>query len=436
MSTIVTLPTDVKRIWRHSFQSELDSALEQHLRTQALRGVKAALEAALVEELLTARAAALTRHGGQLADYYRSGTFVRQVITRYGPIPDLHVPKLRQQNAIRPWQILTRYQRAMPQVLDALCYLYTMGLSLRDLQEGLYVLFGSVLSRHAINRVSLAAHAPMDAWRDQPIPETPPVLILDGVWVSLQMPTGTTWVDRSGHTRQRVQAQEGVILAALGVWPDGRTAIIHYTLAPTEDTATWGQLLQELRARGLDPAAVQVVVSDGAKGMREAMRTWLPDAALQRCTVHKVRGMARYLQYQDLPTHDSTTQQVLPPERARQQRRQAISAAALAIFQAPTRAEAEQELATFRTTWAPVEPQAVTSFLWGLKHCFTFYRCARAVHPLIRSTNLIERFFREFRAKTDEIGAFPNAESCLVVFYLIMRREQAKHDDGKIAKTG
>jgi hypothetical protein len=61
MTTIATLQQDVKRIWRHSFQAELDSALEQHMRAQALVGVKAVLEAALVEELLAARTAALMR---------------------------------------------------------------------------------------------------------------------------------------------------------------------------------------------------------------------------------------------------------------------------------------------------------------------------------------------------------------------------------------
>ena len=40
--------------------------------------------------------------------------------------------------------------------------------------------------------------------------------------------------------------------------------------------------------------------------------------------------------------------------------------------------------------------------------CLTFYQFDHTLHPLIRSTNLLERFFREFRTKSDEIGAFPN----------------------------
>ncbi len=67
--------------------------------------------------------------------------------------------------------------------------------------------------------------------------------------------------------------------------------------------------------------------------------------------------------------------------------------------------------------------------------CLTFYQFDHALHPLVRSTNLVERFFREFRTKSDEIGAFPNELSCLVVFHLIVIRDDAKHDRGRTAKT-
>src|SRR6266705_4949280 len=154
--TTVELAETVKRIWRHSFQTELDSALEQRLRTQALGGVKAALEAALLEELLTARDAAIA----SLADatrlpnhLYLSGSYLRHVHTVYGTLPDLRVPKLRAGNRTRVWHILRRYQQAMPHLLDRMCYLYTLGLSLRDLQEGMYLILGTVLSRQAVNRV-------------------------------------------------------------------------------------------------------------------------------------------------------------------------------------------------------------------------------------------------------------------------------------------
>jgi len=305
---------------------------------------------------------------------------------------------------------------------------------LRDLQEALYVVWDGVLSRSAINQITLDMESHMTAWRTAPLPETPPVLLIDGVWVQVLYPTGTTWEDQSGHTRQQVRGQERVILAVLAVWPDGHHYLLHYEVAATEDATTWATLFQHLKARGLDPQALQVVTSDGSKGVREALAAELPTTHQQRCTVHKVRGLARYLQFQALPPQDAAGQP-LTPAQARQQRVTAISQAAAAIFDAPTQAEAEQRWAEFVAQWQPLEPKAVHDFSWGIQRCFTFYQLSPALQPLVRSTNLLERFFREFRTKADEIGAFPNETSCHTLFYLVMLREHAKHDRYDFAKT-
>jgi len=439
MSTIAQVEVQVRRVWRSSFQYELDEALETSLREQALVGVKAALEAALIEELKAQLGfGRYDRYpmGKKPPEQQRSGFFKRAVDTSYGRIPDLRVPKLRRGNKARRWHILVRYQSALQTLLDKALYLYTLGLSLRDLQEALYLFLGHVLSRTAVNQITLAAQSKMHAWRQQPITETPPILIVDGVWMTILYPTGETWIDRSGHERQQVRGEERVILAVLAVWPDGRHYIIHYEVATDENEDTWSAVFQHLIARGLDPNTVRLVVSDGSKGLLGALKTYLPKAALQRCTVHKVRGFERYLSYKDLPSTDPGTGQPLRPEEARQQHRQAMKTEALEIFDAPTQAEAQQRLADFVTKWQPLEPAAVRNFTWGIKRCFTFYQLDPALHHLVRSTNLLERFFREFRNKADEIGAFPNEVSGMTVFHLVMVREHAKHNRVDFAKTG
>jgi len=93
-------------------------------------------------------------------------------------------------------------------------------------------------------------------------------------------------------------------------------------------------------------------------------------------------------------------------------------------------------LAAFRTTWGSLEAEVVRLLTKDVAACLTFYQFEHPLHWLIRSTNLLERFFREFRTKSDEIGAFPNDISCLVVFHLIVIRDDAKHDRGHTAKTG
>jgi transposase-like protein len=434
MSTIAQVKHQVDRIWYASFQTDLADTLASHLRRHALAGVQAALEMALVEELEAHRQP--YRQQYLPVALQRSGTYTRRVLTTHGFIPDLRVPKLRADNHARRWQVLTRYQMSMPLLLDQALYLYTLGLSIRDLQEALYVLFGHVLSREAVNRVTRAASSPMDTWRTQPITDTPPILLVDGVWGQVLQPTGATFLDQSGHERREMRGVDQVILTVMGVWEDGRHQILHYQLAAAEDTAAWSSLLAALLGRGMDAAAVQMVVSDGSTGLPPALATHLPDAKQQRCVVHKIRGLERAFCYRDLTMIDPLTQQSLSYEAARRLRRQHLSTDAHAIFEAPTRAEADTRLAAFRATWGGLEAEVVRLLTKDVDACLTFYQFDQSLHRLIRSTNLLERFFREFRTKSDEIGAFPNDISCLVVFHLIVIRDDAKHDRGHTAKTG
>jgi putative transposase len=185
----------VERIWLATFQGSLAETVTQQVRKHALAGVQAALETALVEELHAYR----SHWSAQQPPFtclppslQRSGTSTRHVRSSYGCIPALHVPKLRGSNRERPWQLLTRYQIAMPDVLDQARYLYTLEHSMRDLQEAVSVVFGHLRSRDALNWVTLAAQSPMEQWRQRPIMDTPPILIVDGVWVQILAPTGQT----------------------------------------------------------------------------------------------------------------------------------------------------------------------------------------------------------------------------------------------------
>ena len=276
----------------------------------------------------------------------------------------------------------------------------------------------------------------MQVWRTRPITDTPAILIVDGVWVQILAPTGQTWTDRSGHERQEMRGQERVVLAVMGVWEDGRHELLHYEATHAESTDAWSAVLAALTQRGLDPAAVRMVVSDGTTGLPAALTQYLPAAQQQRCTVHKIRGLERQFCYRDLLMTDPTTQEALSFEQARRLRRQQLTTDAHAIFEAPTRPEAEQRLASFRTTWGPLEGAVVRLLTKDIALSLTFYQFDVSLHPLVRSTNLLERFFREFRTKADEIGSFPNELTCLTVFHLIVVRDHAKHDRGKVAQTG
>jgi hypothetical protein len=64
----------------------------------------------------------------------------------------------------------------------------------------------------------------------------------------------------------------------------------------------------------------------------------------------------------------------------------------------------------------------------GTERSFLFYQFDTALSIRIRTTDLLGRYFREFRAKVDEIGALPSETICQTAFSLIVGRYHPKRN--------
>jgi putative transposase len=421
--TIAEREQQILRVREQGFHAGLDKTLTSKLNAEVVATVKAVLESALDEEVK-----AFLNTLASVQKPHRSGYYRRGLNTQYGQIRDLAIPKLRQRNPEREWQILQRYQRSLGNLLDWMCCLYVMGLSLRDLQEALYFILGQVLSVSAVNQITLNVQRQLEAKRQERLTRTPEMILVDGVWVEIQYTIADEFKeDQSGHLRQCRRAEERVVLAVMAIWADGSQELLHYEVAEVESEATWTTVFEHLIARGFDPNKLKLVSSDGTLGLPAAMAKCLPTAEQQRCITHKVRGVERHLSYSNLPP-SSPTGQPLKPAEARQQRRFEITSDAYEIYQSNLEPDALSRLRAFQEKWQFLEPDAVRTFLKDIELTFTFYKFDSNLHHHIRTTNHLERLFREFRTKSDEIGAFPNETSCLTIFWLVVERDHAKHD--------
>jgi putative transposase len=423
--TIEAIEAQILRVRSGGIHVGLSEKLSESLRLAVLSTVKTVMEGALEEEL----SEYLSQMSGEKPQ--RSGSYPRGLNTQYGRISDLQVPKLRNRNGDRPWQILERYQRSLGNLMDWLCSLYVMGLSLRDLQEALYFLLNRVLSVSAVNQITLQVQRKLNEKRQSLILGTPPIILVDGVWVDIQYPIADEYKeDRSGHLRQCRAVQERVILAVMAVWGDGRHELLHYEIAESESEENWKTAFKNLIARGFDAKQLKLVSSDGGVGIPGAIAAYFPNADQQRCITHKVRGIERHMNYLELPKLESE-EKSLKVSEIKKQRRFEITSDAYQIYDAPDLSSAMTLLRLFEQKWQSLEPDGVRTFLKDIELTFTFYKFNPELHHHIRTTNHLERLFREFRTKSDEIGAFPNETSCLTVFCLVVERDHAKHDRGK-----
>jgi transposase-like protein len=95
---------------------------------------------------------------------------------------------------------------------------------------------------------------------------------------------------------------DGVVYAdetmtvALGVLENGAKRVLGVRQGATENAAVCTALLEDLQGRGLDTWQPTLLVLDGSKALRAAVkRVWGRNALSQRCQVHKKRNVREHL---------------------------------------------------------------------------------------------------------------------------------------------
>jgi putative transposase len=240
--------------------------------------VRGAIERVLDEELTAVLGERYVRAAARAG--YRHGTKLRQLTTPTGPV-ELRVPRGRVQQPpgrTTEWRstLLPRYARRMRHIDAALLQVYLSGANSRRIRWALKpLLAGGALAKSTISRIVQGLKAEVEAWQRRSLADLDLVyLYLDGF-----------------HLKVRVGGKVSAVpvLAVLGVQRSGQKGIVHLALRGGESTEAWATVCEDLAARGV--RAPQLCIIDGGKGLRAAVeRTW-PQAAVQRCTVHKLRNL-------------------------------------------------------------------------------------------------------------------------------------------------
>jgi transposase-like protein len=275
---------------------------------------------------------------------------------------------------------------------------YQRGLSYRQIKADWDNRLGSSVGLRTLNQRVVGAISGERLARPLKRSEVPPVVRVDGIWITVMLPTGETRKDRSERTRPVKQAKKVPILAAQGVWPDtGRSVLLAWTLAKGEDHDSWQTFLEQLLELGISPEnGLALLVADGSSGFRSAYesRYWM--VPLQRCVFHKLRNMADALR----------SPAGLDRQAARLYRTDFLRQAAQ-IWQAENEADARLRYRHFCQHWQSLQPKAVAALTRDFDLTLTFYAVQQQaasqglVWPahMLRTTSPLERSFREFRRR-------------------------------------
>lgn len=346
--------------------------------------IREVLETAVAEEVSAALGRAAWERVSERRGY-RHGTGVRTVVTGEGPVT-LRVPRARlnaPDGTTREFQngVLPKYARRRERVDAILAQLYISGASTRDLRRALQPLLGTqALSRSAVSRVVARLQLAFRTWRTRSLAQEPiAFLYLDGQRVRVRADRGVT---------------TAVVLMALGVRPSGEKVVLALQLVSDESTAAWRLLLEDLTRRGL--ARPALAISDGSQGAQAALDLTWPELPHQRCLVHKLRNLLA----------------VTP---------RPLQGALIADFrrfaEATSPAAVHAGVAHFRRTWAERWSGAVVCLDEAGPQLTAYTAFPEALWKGLRSTNIIERVFGEFRRRLKVQGALPTAEAVLTVLW-------------------
>lgn len=311
---------------------------------------------------------------------WRNGFYRRGLITRHGLIEAIRVPRLR--TGAFQTNVFRRYQRCEQLVENLIRNIFLAGVSTRRVGAAVCALLETKVSSSTVSRITRSLDGAVRLFHQRELLDEFQYLILDGIRLKI---------------RHNGKYQTRTVLVAYGITLFGQRILLDFRLAHGESQTAWEALLNSLYQRGLEGKNLRLIVMDGAKGLKAAAEVVYPQAKIQRCWVHKLRNVAN-----------------LCPKK-----HQACVRQARAIYLADNRTQAMAVFKRWKQTWASRCPKAVACLERDLDELLNFLDCPKEHRVKIRTTNAIERSFREVRRRTNVFSCFSNSNSTERIIHAI-----------------
>ena len=348
-----------------------DQDVKHDVQSRIREGVKTVLEEVLQEEMTEHLEAGYreltpTRRGE------RNGHYSRNLLTPAGKIERLEVPRDREGEFVT--ELFERYKRMTGDVEEAILEMYLSGISVRKVAGITGALSRVRVGKDAVSRITSRLEGQQKEWRERSLKEKAyPYLYLDATYLKV---------------RWGLRVTSMALLACVGVDEEGFREVLAVEVASSERGAAYTSLLRDLIDRGLN--GVRLVVSDDHEGIKAAVAGELPGAGWQRCTVHFERNVLSHV-----PTTSIAE----------------VAQDLKAIFKVRREKTARALTEDFVELYRGRFPKAVSVFEAGIGDALTYLSFPGSHHAKLRTTNMLERLFKEVKRRTRVVGVFPNETS-------------------------
>ena len=210
---------------------------------------------------------------------HRNGTSGKTVLTDDGPLA-LAVPRDRA-GTFEP-RLIGKHERRFTGFDDKVIALYARGLTVREIQAFLRERYDVDVSPDLISTVTDGVVAEVTAWQARPLEPMYPVVFFDALRVKI---------------RDEAVVRSKAVYLALAVLPDGTREVLGIWIEQTEGAKFWMKVFTDLKTRGCQD--ILIAVTDGLKGMSEALAAVYPATTLQTCIVHLLRNSLEFANWKE-----------------------------------------------------------------------------------------------------------------------------------------
>jgi putative transposase len=324
----------------------------------------------------------------------RNGYYVRGLGTGFGYIEQLRVPRIR--GGGFEFAVIRKYKRRHEDVDKVLLETFLRGVSTRKVGQVLEILLEDRLSSSTISRIAKSLDEQVRKFQSRRLSDEYVYLILDGIRISV---------------RGAVKGRKRIILVAYGIRKDGIRELIDFRQAHSENENHWEAFLWNLYRRGLEGKNLKLITVDGAKGLHNALSVVYPFIPIQLCWVHKMRNVCKRI-----------------PKKYYKQCKLELQQ----IYLAKNKMQAIRRFKQWRKKWFPLVPKAVHCMEKDLDMLLCFMDCPENHRTKIRTTNPIERAFREIRRRTKPMSVLSNYASCNRIIYALFSYQNTNWKDRPI----
>ncbi|MEA3347216.1 MAG: IS256 family transposase [Candidatus Auribacterota bacterium] len=321
---------------------------------------------------------------------YRNGHYTRNFDTGFGPIENIKVPRSR--SGLFEPSMFKKYQRRQESVNQSIINCFLLGVSTRNVKDVLKPLLGVNISASTVSNATKSVSRLVKQFHSRKLLDEYQFLFLDGINISV----------RYGN-----RSIKKTVLAAYGITLFGQRELIDFRIVKSESKDAWESFLNHLFNRGLTGENLKLIITDGGKGLIAALAIVYPEIKHQRCWFHKLQNITKLLKKKD---------------------QKEIMKILRKIYNAQSKAHALKIFKTLKKNWSKDYPKVIKSLDRDLEELLNFltipikqnYRAF--IRKRIRTTNVIERSFREVRRRTRPMSCFNNNDSLQRIMYAVFYR--------------